>query len=227
MRRTRRPPSSSISVARLFLVLHVLVCSIPGIFSSRIVSLSSIEIFTTHEWFPTKPIVYFRCQGENKTYLPDVKKNDILYTFNGDESWQPLTELPEKKCKRCGVYEEDTFKSDDVYDEWELCAGNFVDGKYLHSKDGQFNASFICPECTTSSDGTSDVTESKNEASGQTRRKITMIVVACTLASAVTGAAAVMVYRWWRKRKREQEQARFLKLFEEDDDIEDELGLEL
>lgn len=51
-------------------------------------SLSSIEIFTTHEWFPTKPIVYFRCQGENKTYLPDVKKNDILYTFNGDESWQ-------------------------------------------------------------------------------------------------------------------------------------------
>ncbi|KAG6490828.1 hypothetical protein ZIOFF_052143 [Zingiber officinale] len=218
MRRTRRPPSSSIAVARLCLVLHVLVCSIPG----------SIAIFTTHEWFPTKPIVYFRCQGENKTYLPDVKQKDILYTFNGDESWQPLTELPEKKCKRCGVYEEDTYTSDDVYDEWELCAGNFVNGKYLHSKDNQFNASFICPECTTSSDvTTSDATESKNEASGQTRRKIAMIVVACTLAAAVTGAAAVMVYRWWRKRKREQEQARFLKLFEEDDDIEDELGLEL
>ncbi|XP_042413667.1 uncharacterized protein LOC122002531 isoform X2 [Zingiber officinale] len=227
MRRTRRPPSSSIAVARLCLVLHVLVCSIPGIFSSRIVSLGSIAIFTTHEWFPTKPIVYFRCQGENKTYLPDVKQKDILYTFNGDESWQPLTELPEKKCKRCGVYEEDTYTSDDVYDEWELCAGNFVNGKYLHSKDNQFNASFICPECTTSDVTTSDATESKNEASGQTRRKIAMIVAACTLAAAVTGAAAVMVYRWWRKRKREQEQARFLKLFEEDDDIEDELGLEL
>lgn len=69
-------------------MLEVFGFLFPGIFSSRIVSLGSIEIFTAHEWFPTKPIVYFRCQGENKTYLPDVKKKDILYTFNGDESWQ-------------------------------------------------------------------------------------------------------------------------------------------
>lgn len=32
-------------------------------------------------------------------------------------------------------------------------------------------------------------------------------------------------YKYWQKRKRRQEQARFLKLFEEKDDIEDELGL--
>lgn len=33
-------------------------------------------------------------------------------------------------------------------------------------------------------------------------------------------------YKYWQKKKREQEQARFLKLFEDGDDIEDELGLD-
>lgn len=63
---------------------------------------------------------------------------------------QPLTELPDKKCQRCGLYEENTFKSDDVFDEWELCPSDFVDGKYLHFKEKEFNATFLCPECTFS-----------------------------------------------------------------------------
>lgn len=63
---------------------------------------------------------------------------------------QPLTELPDKKCKRCGVYEKDNLKPDDVYDEWELCADDFVDGKYIHFKDNEFNATFICPGCIAS-----------------------------------------------------------------------------
>lgn len=58
-----------------------------GTFSSRLVTLDTVEIFTTHEWFG-KPTVAFRCNGENKTYLPDVKEAHTLYTFKGEESWQ-------------------------------------------------------------------------------------------------------------------------------------------
>lgn len=70
--------------------------------------------------------------------------------------WQPLTELPEKKCKRCGLYEEDAFKPDDVFDEWEMCSSDFKGGKYNRFKEGQFNATFLCPNCTAST-GTADI----------------------------------------------------------------------
>lgn len=61
---------------------------------------------------------------------------------------QPLTELLDKKCKRCGFYESDTFKSDDIFDEWELCPSNFEApiGKYIRFKE-EFNATFLCSEC--------------------------------------------------------------------------------
>jgi hypothetical protein len=62
---------------------------------------------------------------------------------------QPLTELAEKKCKRCGLYDDDWLK-DHVYDEWEMCSSEFKDGKYTHFKEGQFNATFLCPNCTAS-----------------------------------------------------------------------------
>lgn len=55
---------------------------------AAVVTLDSIEIFTTHEWFPMKPTVYFRCNGENRTVLPDVKEKHVVYTFKGVESWQ-------------------------------------------------------------------------------------------------------------------------------------------
>lgn len=63
--------------------------------------------------------------------------------------FQPLTELTDKKCKRCGIYEHDSIKSDDVFDEWEFCASDFTssDGKYIHVKEKEFNATFLCPEC--------------------------------------------------------------------------------
>lgn len=64
-------------------------------------------------------------------------------------SLQPLTQLQDKKCKRCGFYEKDTLKSDDVFDEWEFCASDFnnSNGKYIHFKNGEFNATFLCPGC--------------------------------------------------------------------------------
>ncbi|RLN40269.1 hypothetical protein C2845_PM01G11390 [Panicum miliaceum] len=181
-----------------------------GTFSLRFVTLDTVEIFTTHEWFG-KPTVYFRCNGENKIYLPDVKEAHTLYTFKGEESWQPLTELPEKKCKRCGVYEEDTFKPADVFDEWEMCSSDFKDGKYTRLKENQFNATFICLNCTASA--------------------------VSVLASVLVIIALFLGYKYWQKKKREMtlktnwalamnsKSARFLKLFEEGDDLEDELGL--
>jgi hypothetical protein len=58
-----------------------------GTFSSRQVTLDTVEIFSTHEWFG-KPTVVFGCNGENKTDLPDVREVHTLYTFKGEESWQ-------------------------------------------------------------------------------------------------------------------------------------------
>ncbi|XP_038697640.1 uncharacterized protein LOC119995260 isoform X2 [Tripterygium wilfordii] len=119
--------------------------------SSGVVTLDSIVIFKTHEWLNAKPKVYFQCKGENKTELPDVKKVHVLYSFKGEESWQPLTELPDKKCKRCGFYEKDTIKSDDVFEQWEFCPSDFKapHGKYARFKEKEFNATFSCVQCVT------------------------------------------------------------------------------
>lgn len=214
---------SGIVISALF--SFFLLRSLPGTFSVNVVTLGSIEIFNNHDWFPSKPTVYFHCQGEeNKTILPDVKKTHILFTFNGEESWQPLTELPEEKCKRCGFYEKDTFKSDDVFDEWELCPSDFLDGKYSRFMNNEFNATFICPNCTATPDSGKD--QGRDIAAKHNKRKLGYIIIICVSASLLVMAGMAVAYKYWQKRKRDQDQARFLKLFEEGDDIEDELGLE-
>ncbi|KAI3447642.1 hypothetical protein Pfo_004307 [Paulownia fortunei] len=192
--------------------------------SAAVVTLDSIEIFTTHEWLPSKPTVFFHCKGENKIILPDVKEKHVLYTFRGEESWQPLTELQDIKCKRCGFYEKDAIKSNDVFDEWEFCASDFTrsDGKYIHFKDKEFNATFLCPECVPLVNASDHSSKAKNDSNGM---HWTIIVVITALVSAVFIAGLVTAYKYWQKRKRQHQQARFLKLFEEADDIEDELGI--
>ena len=63
---------------------------------------------------------------------------------------KPLTSLIGSKCKRCGLYEEDTIKRDDVFDEWELCPSSFSlesEGRYIHFKDKEFNMTFACKSC--------------------------------------------------------------------------------
>lgn len=52
-----------------------------------------------------------------------------------------------------------------------------------------------------------------------------LVLLICALASTVLVLGAVTVYKYWKRKKRQQEQARFLKLFEEDDDMDDELGI--
>lgn len=61
-----------------------------GFILPAVVSLSSIEIFKTHEWLRVTPTIYFLCKAEDKIVLPDVKKAHVLYTFKGEESWQVL-----------------------------------------------------------------------------------------------------------------------------------------
>ncbi|GLT47865.1 hypothetical protein SLA2020_215240 [Shorea laevis] len=209
-------------VSRNFLALCIVCSCFPGLILSAVVTLDSIEIFNTHEWFPRKPTVYFACKGENRTFLPDVKNKNVPYVFKGEESWQPLTKLESKKCKRCGFYEQDTIKSDDVFDEWEFCSSDFKDGNYVRVKEKEFNATFLCTQCASVPNGSTEASASDKRVN---KSHIAIVIVISALVSTVMIIAAVAVYKYWQKRKREQDQARFLKLFEDGDDIEDELGL--
>ena len=65
-----------------------------------------------------------------------------------------------------------------------------------------------------------------NDNSGKGKGKdVAVVVLLSVLVSAILILGAVGGYKYWQKKKREQDQARFLKLFEEGDDIEDELDL--
>ncbi|KAJ7972483.1 Valine-tRNA ligase [Quillaja saponaria] len=211
-------------VSNIIIVCWIFFSYFPGFILSAVVTLGSIEIFTTHEWIRPTPTVYFNCKEENKTELPDVKKAHVLYTFKGEESWQPLTDFVNKKCKRCGFYEKDSFKSDDVFEEWELCPSDFTapDGKYTRIKEKEFNATFFCPQCISFA---SDSHSPSDGHKGRHSLDIALVVLLSVLFTTVLILGVVAGYKYWQKKKREQDQARFLKLFEEGDDIEDELGL--
>jgi hypothetical protein len=71
----------------IILGLFALLLSASGAAADGNVTLVSLTIFTTHEWY-FKPDVYFQCQGEERKDLPDVKDKDRLYRFIGEESWQ-------------------------------------------------------------------------------------------------------------------------------------------
>ena len=66
-------------------------------------------------------------------------------------------------------------------------------------------------------------TDSHNAGKGTTHPILVIMISA--LVSVVTLFGVVAIYKYWQKRKREQDQARFLKLFEDGNDIEDELNL--
>ncbi|CAM8892001.1 unnamed protein product [Rhodiola kirilowii] len=205
-------------------ILIMLSC-FPGLISSAVVTLDSIEIFTTHEWFKKEPTVYFKCGGENKTILPDIKTKHTLYTFRGEESWQPLTNFTNTKCKRCGFYEQDIIEKDDVFEEWEFCPSDFYnpDRKYVRFKEKEFNATFSCPECIPD---VSDSNHKPESHSGGNTGHVLIVILVSFVVSCVSIIGAVGAFKYWQKKKREQDQARFLKLFEEGDDLEDELELD-
>ncbi|KAL2345006.1 hypothetical protein Fmac_006291 [Flemingia macrophylla] len=281
----------------LLLFSSIFFTYLPGFIICADVTLSSMEIFTTHEWLKHTPDVYFSCKGDNKVHLPDIKKAHVFYSFKGEESWQaehishnlvgnhdfysmfqwfvqlcptPLTNFTGKKCKRCGFYEKDKILSDDEFDEWELCPSDFTapDGRYIHFKEKEFNASFLCPECVSfyaggeflatlaltairlldfadncvkevgslvtydvnstiikSSKFKTTVSAPATENHKKKGMNVAVIILISVLISTVLILGMVGAYKFWQKKKREQDQARFLKLFEDADDIEDELGL--
>lgn len=219
-----RPLRKLSRVLAVVFLCSVLFVFFPASISAAVVTLDSIEIFTTHEWLNLKPTVYFRCKGENRTVLPDVKKKNVKYTFKGEESWQPLTNITDKKCKRCGFYEHDVLKSDDMFSEWEFCASDFSssNGKYTRFEEKEFRATFLCPECASVADGSTH-SSSSHKSKDRMHQLFAVLITVSVLLVLVVGAA--IAYKYWQKRKRQQEQARFLKLFEDNDDIEDELGI--
>lgn len=54
---------------------------------------------------------------------------------------------------------------------------------------------------------------------------VVVVVLLSSLVSTILIIGMVGAYKYWQKKKRERDQARFVKLFEDGDDIEDELGL--
>ncbi|XP_021727818.1 uncharacterized protein LOC110694930 [Chenopodium quinoa] len=203
-------------------VVSIFLSSFSAHLSVAAVTLQSIQIYRTHDWLKT-PTIYFHCNGENKIVLPDVKKANTIYTFKGEESWQPLTEFSSKKCKRCGFFEKDLIFPDDKFDEREFCPSDFTadDGRYTLVKEGELNVTFSCSTCV-------DMGKDNAASGSDTKGNGLSVGIVILISSAVTIIVIVAFiggYKYWQKKKRQNEQARFLKLFEDHDDIEDELGL--
>ncbi|CAH2074432.1 unnamed protein product [Thlaspi arvense] len=195
------------------------------------------DIHYSHDWFKLKHTVYFQCKGENKTVLPDVTKSGILYTFRGQESWQarpnslftsPMTEISGEKCKRCGIYEQGSLISDKEFDEWELCPSDFSASQiYMHSKDKEINATFVCHGCAKLESVSAEAkTGSSSKEEGDNGATVAIAVVAGVLCATLVVVGGVFMFKHSKRMKLQRDQARFMKLFEESDEPEDELGLE-
>ncbi|KAL1200092.1 hypothetical protein V5N11_031816 [Cardamine amara subsp. amara] len=213
---------------RNLLFLSVIHMWIPGIVTAQVITLDSIEIFTKHDWLKLKHTVYFQCKGENKTVLPDVTKTGILYTFRGQESWQPMTEIGGEKCKRCGIYEQGSLISDKEYDEWEVCPSDFSASQiYMHSKEKEMNATFVCHGCAKFHSVSSQaMTGTSPQEEGYNGLTVTIAIVAGVLCATVVVVGGVFMFKHSQRMKKQRDQARFMQLFEESDEPEDELGLE-
>lgn len=67
-------------------------------------------------------------------------------------------------------------------------------------------------------------TEAKHD--GKKGKHIAIVVLLIVLGSTILILGVVGAYKYWQKKRREQDQARFLKLFEDGYDLEDELDLD-
>ncbi|PNX71502.1 hypothetical protein L195_g027382 [Trifolium pratense] len=106
-----------------------------------------------------------------------------------------LSNFSSKKCKPCGLYEENSITpSDDAFDEWELCPSDFTS-----------------PHVSSTS--------------GKRGKRIAILVFLGALAPIALILGVFGAYKYWLKKKKEEDQAQLWKLFEDSDEIEDELGL--
>ncbi|CAI5467935.1 unnamed protein product [Closterium sp. Yama58-4] len=121
------------------------------------VTITHLRLDTTHDspYSPWEPSVYFQCEGEMKHVLQGVVQANLTYNFTSQEDFQPLVELASAQCKTCGLYEADTFKADDTFDKFQLCADDFRGAKEGHLTrwvDGEFKVAMSCPDCLNSHD---------------------------------------------------------------------------
>ncbi|KAL6877198.1 hypothetical protein ACP4OV_012869 [Aristida adscensionis] len=83
-------------------------------------------------------------------------------------------------------------------------------------------AAGICAEFATAGDPQTSKDDTKAaQSKGHTGQTVLFVLLG-------VGAAILLsffIFKYWQKKKREEQHARLLKLFEEDDDIEVELGL--
>lgn len=80
------------------------------------------------------------------------------------------------------------------------------------------------PDVVTSAEGAAS--EPASEPAGKEKSHghgLTVAIVVFVLLS--LGGFAFVAYSLWRRKQREMQQARFIKLFEDDDFLDDELGL--
>ena len=74
----------------------------------------------------------------------------------------------------------------------------------------------------SSDDSPASKDATKTEAHARTTTSIIVIVL---IVLVVFSLLSFLLFKLWRKKKREEQYARLLKLFEEDDELELELGL--
>ncbi|KAH6763828.1 transmembrane protein [Perilla frutescens var. hirtella] len=76
------------------------------------------------------------------------------------------------------------------------------------------------------SSSTSDSSNNQNTASKKSSGSSTWLeVLLIFLGILAVGAFSVFLFKLWQRKKREEQHARLLKLFEQDDELEVELGL--
>lgn len=75
------------------------------------------------------------------------------------------------------------------------------------------------------SDDVKSPNETKADVHSSSRRMSGSTVLIIAIAVAAVVGLSFVLFRLWQKKKREEQYARLLKLFEEDDELELELGL--
>ncbi|CAH9108504.1 unnamed protein product [Cuscuta europaea] len=75
--------------------------------------------------------------------------------------------------------------------------------------------------------GSSEPSNSGTKASNHSSKKSSTVIglTVCLGVIVVIVGAAVIIFKIWQKKRREVQHARLLKLFEEDDDLNEELGI--
>ena len=87
-----------------------------------------------------------------------------------------------------------------------------------------FQSKQFVPICVLPSGLCDDSTSSKNSSKTKSNNTGTKVVL-ILLGIAAVGLFSFFLFKLWQKKKRDEQYARLLKLFEEDDELEVELGL--